>query len=1068
MRRSALEAWSSSPTRLREDSNTEEDHAHGSYRDRVVVEIAQNAADAALRAGGPGRLRLSLDAPSAPDRPWVLRAANTGAPLDAAGVASLAAMRASASSRPLDGARPGGDDEPGGAVGDGAVGRFGTGFAALRSVADVIRIGARERAVEMSLERTRAELATITADRPGLARTVASRGDRLPVLRLPFPASVRVPVPEAPAGGGAGWATVVELELRDDVALAAVRAQLAGVDDVLLLALPGLQEITVVDGDERRLADVEERWVVVRAAGEVPAGTRASLPVEDRRRDRWSVAWATPRDGSRPPAAGVLHAPTPTDEPLTFPALLLASFPLDPSRRHVPPGPTTDLVAREAGRAYARLVAARAPALGPRTLGLVPTGLPAGVVDAAVRDAALSALSRTAIVPLVDGPGALVPPPESDGGLHDTDEALGPGSPGRGTTGLVTPQQACVVPGPVGADPAVRRTLGVADLVDVPADLLSVARSLGVEVLDLADVVEQLPGAGTDTGVARLLELYGALAPHVHDADVRDALGALPVLLVDGRTVRGPRGLVVLADPGDDDRAVAAARRLADLGLRVVDPRAAHPVLERLGARPVALRGLVGEPALRERALAAARAADDGEQPDTDALVGFVSDVVAGEDAQGDLRLPFWWGEIPLRTTGGDLVAARGCVLAGTWADEVLDGLDVVAPEVVDRWGVATLRALGVVTEPVVHVVRDVVTPLTGVDEDLDPHAAEGWLSDWAGYLEHLADVLGPGVHVGDVPAVADLDAVHDDAWPAALERIAGRPDLRSALLDPVRAEGRGIVATSYTSWWLRTELGAPFALGQVPWLPAAPRAVADARGVDDRVLAAVGGVASLGGVAPGAWPGVLDAVADVGAPVGAEDALELWHALVTLAAAGEVLDPPPDRLPALTENGVRVVAAQDAVVAPDPMWTPLRPVVPAPAALLDDVADLLDLDVVPADAPAPESVGEAIPVPDAAGRVVGPVAAVWFRHEALRVDGVRVPWWVERSGADARVHATDQDGLAEALAAAAGRYGRRHLVAAVLRSPDDAETLLAATAWEVQPRPVSEGSPGSPGTGAR
>ncbi|MGO1288618.1 MAG: hypothetical protein ACTMIC_08880, partial [Cellulosimicrobium funkei] len=50
LRRAVLEAWRSSPTRLREDANTEEDHAHGSYRGRVVVELAQDAADAAVNA----------------------------------------------------------------------------------------------------------------------------------------------------------------------------------------------------------------------------------------------------------------------------------------------------------------------------------------------------------------------------------------------------------------------------------------------------------------------------------------------------------------------------------------------------------------------------------------------------------------------------------------------------------------------------------------------------------------------------------------------------------------------------------------------------------------------------------------------------------------------------------------------------------------------------------------------------------------------------------------------------------------------------------------------------------
>src|SRR3712207_6379916 len=55
-----LTAWAASPARFREDANAEEDLVRGGYRDRLVVELAQNAADAALRAGVPGRLRLEL------------------------------------------------------------------------------------------------------------------------------------------------------------------------------------------------------------------------------------------------------------------------------------------------------------------------------------------------------------------------------------------------------------------------------------------------------------------------------------------------------------------------------------------------------------------------------------------------------------------------------------------------------------------------------------------------------------------------------------------------------------------------------------------------------------------------------------------------------------------------------------------------------------------------------------------------------------------------------------------------------------------------------------------------
>ncbi|HYH25688.1 MAG TPA: hypothetical protein VD834_10105, partial [Blastococcus sp.] len=54
LRRRVLDAWSASPARFREDANAEEDLFTGGYRDRLLVELAQNAADAALRAGAPG------------------------------------------------------------------------------------------------------------------------------------------------------------------------------------------------------------------------------------------------------------------------------------------------------------------------------------------------------------------------------------------------------------------------------------------------------------------------------------------------------------------------------------------------------------------------------------------------------------------------------------------------------------------------------------------------------------------------------------------------------------------------------------------------------------------------------------------------------------------------------------------------------------------------------------------------------------------------------------------------------------------------------------------------------
>ena len=134
VRERVLAGWRAAAVRFREDANAEEDLALGGYRDRLVVELAQNAADAATRAGVPGRLLLRLT--DLPDGP-VLVAANTGAPLDPAGVEALATLRASAKR-----------DEA-------SVGRFGVGFAAVLGVTDEPAVLSRHGGVRFSAADTR-------------------------------------------------------------------------------------------------------------------------------------------------------------------------------------------------------------------------------------------------------------------------------------------------------------------------------------------------------------------------------------------------------------------------------------------------------------------------------------------------------------------------------------------------------------------------------------------------------------------------------------------------------------------------------------------------------------------------------------------------------------------------------------------------------------------------------------------------------------------------------------------------------------------------------------------------
>ena len=1154
LRRAVAEAWLASPTRFREDANTEEDHARGYYRDRVVVELAQNAADAAAHAGVVGRLALRL----ARDEGgvWWLTAENSGSPLDAQGVASLASMRASAKVAPSSGPTAELADADGAPA---RVGRFGVGFAAVRSVADEVQVRSTLGAVVFSLDRTRAALAEavavargtggaggVAADR--LEAAVGERGHALPVLRLPFAADALPVGPVGPVGpvasedlaGLAAPDTVVSLRLRDAVAVEAVRAQLDEVDDALLLALPALGEVLleIEDADgtsrSRRLHDVAARWTVVRARGAIDAEVLDSLPVEQRH-EGWSVLWALPRSsasaartspsassGAPATVAQVLHAPTPTDEPLTFPALLVASFPLDPSRRHVLPGPVTDELAARAGEAYARLLALVAADRGAAVLGLLPTGLPAGTLDGQVRDAAFAATRGTPLLSPVlqadavlagdavqswsEGPGwpALPESASTGGALRDVPGhplPLDDGPAPAPVQHLVAPRDAQLLSGEVGRDAAVVAVLGrsVPDLVDVPSSLQAVARSLGARSRELADLLDELPGG---MGPAAWREVYAVLAPHVGEPGVLDALGAVPVPLVDGRTARGARGVLLLGTeaPAGGEETGAGPGFLAlarSLGLRLVHPDAAHPLLERLGATPSSARGLLTEPSVRERVLRLADQAADGDaleradvgletgDPFEDgpprgatsagpahaqgdvadpvpAAVGHVLGLVRAALAEGALPedVPFWWGELPLPTADGDLSAARECLVPGSWAAEHLDGLVPLADGVAERWGEDVLRAVGVQADVSVHRVRDVLTPWDG-DADLpdDPDDPQSWLDGWAEYLASLGDQVGGGAFVGDLEAVADLDAVADDAWPAFLARLARDPAARAALLAPVRGQGgaRSGDAPSYTAWWLRRHLGAPFAAepGGVPFLPDPPDEIL---GLDAEVVRALGGVVDLGDLAPGDWPDYLAALPDAGTPLDLSAALAVWQGLGVLArsADGRALDELPDRLPGLRGAAATCVAAEELAVATSAMWAQTRWVVPivhevgSRGAVL---ADLLDLPLLPSpgapDVPRPDDAGSPQTLDPRVEALVPGAAGRWFEHEALSVAGVEVDWWVCAGSAGPEVHASTTAGLARGLAAAAGRPEARHLLESALLDPAAAEELRAETAWD-------------------
>jgi hypothetical protein len=938
LRAAVLEAWRAMPARLREDANTEEDHARGYYRDRVLVELAQNASDAAIRAGVPGHLllRLARTADGA-----VLVAANTGEPLTAEGVASLASMRASAK---RDGR---------------TVGRFGVGFAAVRAVSDEVSVLSTSGGVRFSLADTAAALTVASADVPGLADEVRRRDGSLPALRLPWQAEGAPPT---------GYDTAVVLELRDELAADEVAGLLAGIDDALLLGLPGLVEIVVEDDERiRRLADVEHRWMVTTSEGELPLALLADRPVEERAARAWRVTWAVPRDGQDWPH--VVHAPTPTDDALTLPALLVATLPLDPTRRHVATGQLTDALLDRAAEAYAAL-AARVAEDGD-VLALVPIGLAGGRVDAALAERIVERLGRT---PLLPGAGV-----------------------------LVAPQAAVVTEPQLDERAAVAMATHVSGLVRIPERYASQARVLGVETRPLSEVVDELPLAlGPD--------VYDALGAAADDPLVREALAALPVPLAGGRTVRGARGALLL-DADDVGRLAAATlRALTTWGVRIVDPVAAHPVLERLGAEPATVAQLLAADAVRQAVLDQ----EEGDAAVTDAVLDLVGRVV---DDGGVPELP-WLGLVELVAADGEPAPAHGLVLPGSPAARLFDDrvLAPVSLEAVDRWGADALRAVGVRSSLVVVRLRDVVA-------DREAEEPDEALDGWPEYLEHLAERLAPGAFAGDVAAIADLDAVLDDAWPDVLRLIAATPELRAALTVPVLDE-HGRRAESYTSWWLRTRgpVSGPFGLDRSSgWLPPAPEWLS---GLDDEVLSALGG-RHVDGLDLHGWAEVLDAL-PAGHPVEPADAVAAWRAFAGMSPdTGE----PPEHVVALVgPGGAAVVEAEGAAVADEPMWrqrTDLAAIVPVlgggdPAAL----ADALDLPMASelADG-AVTGDGVRQPVPDAARAVLGDEAPrTWWEHDELRVDGVEVEWWVDDKG----IHAVTTSGLAAGLAQVVRRWDRR------------------------------------------
>ncbi|MFJ9816768.1 sacsin N-terminal ATP-binding-like domain-containing protein [Streptomyces sp. NPDC101151] len=1016
LRRGVLDAWATSPARFREDANAEEDLVLGGYRDRLVVELAQNAADAAARAKVPGRLRLTL-------RDGVLVAANTGAPLDAAGVESLSTLRASAKREAQDT--------------HGAVGRFGVGFAAVIAVTDEPAIVGRHGGVRWSLAEAR-ELAAETARHsPGLGDEIRRRDGHVPLLRLPFAAEGSAPDP---------YDTAVILPLRDTAAADLTERLLDAVDDALLLALPGLAEVVVEVGDsaprtlsrrtEGAVTVVEDsregttRWRTVSAHGSLTPDLLVGRPVEERLRPHWSVTWAVPADAdgrpARPRTTPVVHAPTPSDEPLGVPALLIASFPLDTTRRHAAPGPLTDFLVQRAADAYTELLAAWRP-VTEGVIDLVPGPLGKGELDGSLRQAILERLPRT----------AFLPPAVASKGDDELPEAL-------------RPRDAEVVEG-AGADTV--RVLAEVLPTLLPAGLERRVelRTLGVARLPLADAVDRLAGLEKDPDWWwRLYDSLAGVDP--------DRLSGLPVPLADGRTTIGPRQ-ILLPTP---DAALIHPDVLGRLGLKVAHEDAAHPLLEKLGALPATPRAVLTTPQVR--AAVAASLEDEGgalweeDAPDAEELADTVLALV--RDAGLEPGDEPWLGALALADEDGELAPAGELVFPGSaFARVIREGeLAAVDAELAGKWGEQPLTACGVLADFALVRATDVVLD----PDELEPREGDFAEPDDAGLLDSVdvwcEDILDrfPDTPVPPVAtelvAVRDLDLVDDDYWPEALALLA-RPPLRDALTQPVRIllpDGTHEVVRPYTAWWLR---GHPVLDGRRPagLLAAGGDPLlrglydeADATGFDDeQVLRALGVRTSVSALLdePGGAAELLDRLADPERPVGPAQLHGLYGALAELDPEQVTL---PDELRAVVDGRVAVVDAADTVVVDSPDLLPftsgvaLLPVRPSRAAELAELFQVRRLSESVTGRVTSE--GAEHDVPDSVRVLLGPrTPGTYVEHEELVVDGVEIDWRLTDDGV---LHAATLEGVAAGLAWASGQWPRRFEVAALLEDWSRTEEL--------------------------
>ncbi len=376
----------------------------------------------------------------------------------------------------------------------------------------------------------------------------------------------------------------------------------------------------------------------------------------------WSVLWALPRDQAIELSADVVQAPTPTEEPLSLPALLLATFPLDPTRRHVAQGPLDRSAGAGGGGGVRRAAAEPGRGRGGRAAAGADRAGGGGVRPGAQGRDRLAVLPGTPML----------------AGGRGRDLAAEPPGCGRGRRcGRCVQCRAR-------ADRARARAVRPAG-----PDRLGRARSTAARPGRPRRPARR--GGGDESP-----EWWRAASTRRSPAWSRIRCCGRPSAPCRSRwptagSSAGSAGCCCRAASCPTD----VLATFGEYGVRVVHPEAVHESLERLGALPATPRSLLEDSAVRTAVEHSAEADD----PDADRR--------RGPQRWSPPTRPrpkgLWWlSDLVLRDADGELVPANALVIPGSAAEAVLDDEEVAPIDraLLDRYGQAALEAVGVLATP--------------------------------------------------------------------------------------------------------------------------------------------------------------------------------------------------------------------------------------------------------------------------------------------------------------------------------------------------------------------------------